>query len=75
LSDIKTNGGGMIGRVVSVGKDFAFLNHGEGNDVFVHKFDFEKSGFKFPPQLGARYEYELWQSPRGPCARNLRWII
>ena len=62
----------MVGKVkwFNADKGFGFINKGEGRDIFVHYSEIEQDGFKTLDE-GETVEFELWESDRGPQARNV----
>ena len=55
-------------------KGFGFITPDDGGqDAFVHFSAIQGDGFRTLPE-GARVEYELGESPKGPQATNVRTI-
>jgi CspA family cold shock protein len=54
-------------------KGFGFIEREDGKDVFVHYTAIEGQGFKTLPE-GARVEFELLETDRGPQADKVRVI-
>ena len=51
-------------------KDYGFIEHDEGRDIFVHYSSINASGFKTLSE-GQRVRFDVEQSPRGPVAKNV----
>ncbi|MEE3480531.1 MAG: cold-shock protein [Lachnospiraceae bacterium] len=54
-------------------KGYGFISDEEGNDIFVHFSGLNMEGFK-TLQDGAKVQYEVSQSERGPQAVNVTVI-
>lgn len=54
-------------------KGYGFISDGEGNDIFVHFSGIVADGFKTLSD-GAKVQYEVSQSERGPQAVNVSVI-
>jgi len=54
-------------------KGFGFIEADEGEDVFVHFSAIEGDGFRTLEE-GARVEYEVASSPKGPRAEHVNVI-
>ncbi|MEQ1875668.1 MAG: cold-shock protein [Bdellovibrionia bacterium] len=54
-------------------KGFGFIEREDGKDVFVHYTAIEGKGFKTLPE-GAKVEFELLETDRGPQADKVRVI-
>lgn len=52
-------------------KGFGFIQSESGQDVFVHHSEIQADGYRSLPE-GARVEFELAQSEKGPRATNVR---
>jgi len=51
-------------------KGFGFIEQDGGKDVFVHHTAIKADGFK-SLQEGARVQFEVIASPKGPAAENV----
>ncbi len=54
-------------------KGFGFIERDDGKDVFVHYSSIEGKGFKTLPE-GAKVEFELVDTDRGPQADKVRLV-
>jgi cold shock protein len=55
-------------------KGFGFINTGGKKDLFFHKSAVQ--GVEFSDlQLGQRVSYTLAESPKGPCAQNVKPVV
>ena len=54
-------------------KGFGFIERDDGKDVFVHYTAIQGQGFKTLPE-GAKVEFELLDTDRGPQADKVRVI-
>ena len=54
-------------------KGYGFISDEEGNDIFVHYSGLNMEGFK-TLQDGAKVQYEVSESERGPQAVNVTVI-
>ncbi|QTA84677.1 cold-shock protein [Desulfonema magnum] len=51
-------------------KGFGFIEHEDGNDVFVHHSAINSSGFRTLSE-GDRVTFDVEQGPKGPAAANV----
>jgi CspA family cold shock protein len=55
-------------------KGFGFIDTGGKKDLFFHKSALE--GVKFTDlQVGQRVSYTVAESPKGPCAQNVKPMV
>jgi cold shock protein len=51
-------------------KGYGFIEHPDGNDLFVHFSSIQMDGFKTLVQ-GEQVEFDLVDGPKGPAAENV----
>jgi cold shock protein len=55
-------------------KGYGFIEHPDGNDLFVHFSSIKMDGFKTLVQ-GETVEFDLVDGPKGPAAENVSRFI
>ena len=54
-----------------LGKGFGFIDIGGGKDLFFHSSSVQGVGFN-QLRVGQKVSYTEGQSPKGPCAENVK---
>ena len=55
-------------KFFNTNKGFGFITPTEGNDLFFHVSELKESSITD----GANVEFDIGESPKGPCAINVR---